>query len=170
MWCTSDISTEIKKWFGFEQKHKVIQENQEPFVGAGRSAAKGFTLVEILMVLGLIMLILGFVYPMINQKRQDSLKAIARINMKDIAFEIERYQSDTDRLPNTLMDLLKSPPDVADKWEGPYGKEKMLKDPWGKKYEYRLISGNEGDGYDLFSYGSSKGKGTPKNEWIRLKK
>lgn len=120
---------------------------------------KGFTLLEILLVVGLLALLAAFAIPaLVNQGEQakiDLAKAAIRPN-GSISQAIKMYKFNTGQYPENLMDLIEKPSDddLAEKWTGPYLEDAGgLKDPWGKEFQYQYPGDNNEDGYDLYSLG-----------------
>lgn len=108
------------------------------------------SLIEIIIVIVLIGMVLAFVGSrVIGGKDQGSFK-IAKAQVETLASNIDRFQTDTGRLPGTLQDLVTQPADAAG-WLGPYTKEAQLKDPWNHPIEYRQPG--ESGPFDLVSYG-----------------
>jgi len=129
----------------------------------------GFSILEILVVLGIIATMIALIGPRITRAIRDSKINSARTQMFDIHQGIVRYHSDTDEYPETLRDLFKKPanPKVAETWIGHYIAEKEVpKDPWGNSYNYKLTPGQD-EPYDLNSNGPDGKKSTVK---IRVKK
>lgn len=118
----------------------------------GRTAFEGgFTLVELLLVLVILALIGGLVLPGIIGKAEGAKVKAAASQIDRISMGVESYYLDTGSQPDSLEQLVNEPGD-ADGWNGPYIKSSILKDPWGREYEYR----NPGDHgpFDIMSYGA----------------
>ena len=118
--------------------------------------ARGFTLLELLVVLLIIALLAGYVGPrLFGQVGQAKSKA-AQAQLKTIADALQQYRLDTGRYPNTQQGLnaLMSKPTEAgsDGWKGPYLMKAVPPDPWGKPYTYRQ-PGAAGHEFDLMSLG-----------------
>ncbi len=79
-------------------------------------------------------------------KARAAASAITRLSMS-----VENFYLDTGSTPDSLEELVSEPHDVTG-WNGPYVKQSLLKDPWGKEYQYRS-PGEHGD-FDIFSYGA----------------
>ncbi|MCX5925616.1 MAG: type II secretion system protein GspG [Candidatus Dependentiae bacterium] len=128
---------------------------------------KGFTLVELMMVIGILAGLMAFILPQINKyKKQSDLKT-AKLILRQLQPDIENYQSDTGSYPSSLNDLIKQP-ENAKNWNGPYiANGKLPVDPWGRKYHYSLKSEDSEHSYELFSYGP-KGKKATKNEHLSV--
>lgn len=121
---------------------------------------KGFTLVEMLVVLAIIGLIVGLIAPRVLGLLADSKVKTARIQMANIESALDIYYLDNGRYPTTsdgLSALMKRPAGLRD-WNGPYLKGGAVpKDPWGHAYHYRA-PGNKGP-YDLSSIGPGERAG-----------
>lgn len=118
----------------------------------GRKALQGgFTLVELLLVLVILALIGGLVLPGIIGKAEGAKIKAAASQIDRISMAVESYYLDTGSQPTSLDALVNEPGD-ADGWNGPYIKSSILKDPWGREYEFRS-PGDHGD-FDIVSYGA----------------
>lgn len=74
-----------------------------------------------------------------------------------LALGIGRYELRLRRLPGSLEDLVRQPPDLNDgeTWDGPYiHNEGLLIDPWGRRYQYLAPGRRNPGGYDLWSLGA----------------
>jgi len=112
---------------------------------------RGFTLVELLLVLMILALIGGLVLPRIIGKAEGAKVKAAALQVDRLAMAVESYYLDTGSTPDNL-DLLISEPGNVKGWNGPYVRASLLKDPWGRDYEYRY-PGEHGD-FDLSSLGA----------------
>lgn len=116
-----------------------------------RYHAAGFSLIELLVVLVILGLLAGLVVPNIMGKTEGAKVSTAKAAVNQIAMNIDNFYLDNGRAPDNLRDLVSAPGD-AERWNGPYIKESLLKDPWGREYAYRF-PGEHGD-YDVMSYGA----------------
>jgi general secretion pathway protein G len=114
------------------------------------AAARGFTLIEIIVVIVLIGLLATIVGARIFGGSDRAKFKLAQTQVDTLASKIEQYQQDVGSLPPNLDALVKAPSGSAG-WLGPYAKEAELKDPWGHALEYH-VPGASGP-YDLISYG-----------------
>lgn len=126
----------------------------------------GFTLVEMLIVLGILVLLLSMVVPrfLTAQKRAKIDSAKTQIGFLRAA--LEQYCSDCNQFPSTeqgLEALAEQPSDLAENvtWSGPYVSGNLGNDPWGNPYQYEYPpTHGSGDTPDIWSYGPDGEEGT----------
>ena len=114
-------------------------------------AQRGFTLVELLLVLVILALIGGLVLPGIIGKAEGAKVKAASSQIDRLSMAVESYYLDTGKTPESLEELINESGGVAG-WNGPYVKQSSLKDPWGREYVYQY-PGDHGD-FDIYSYGA----------------
>ncbi len=130
---------------------KTIDRKAGRAPGVGRAASRGFTLVELLLVLVILALIGGLVLPGIIGKAEGAKVKAAGSQVTRLAMAVESYYLDTGTTPDSLEDLVSERSNVAG-WNGPYVKKSSLKDPWGREYVYEY-PGEHGD-FDIYSLGA----------------
>lgn len=117
---------------------------------------KGFTLVELMLVVIIIGVLVAMVAPRLAGRSEQAKRAAARADIEaNLASALDLYEIDNGAYPEKLEDLTVKPSN-APNWKGPYLKKKPL-DPWGNPYVYKY-PGTRGD-YDLVSYGKSGAEG-----------
>ena len=127
-----------------------------------RNRKRGFTLVELLVVILIITMLATLLVPNVIKKFGKAKKGLARAGMAQIEMALTDFYTDCGRLPTQsegLDALVNEPPALAEKWASSYIKPKLLIDPWGNPYDYRLPGTINADSYDLISYGADGTQG-----------
>lgn len=117
------------------------------------SKARGFTLLELLVVVAIIGLLAAFVGPRYVSQIGKSETAAARAQIEALARALDAFRLDTGHYPSSAQGLgaLRERPASETKWNGPYLQKDVPADPWGKPYVYRT-PGAKGD-FELLSHG-----------------
>ena len=121
---------------------------------------RGFTLVEILVVITIIALIMSLVGPRVLSYLTESKVKAAKIQMQSFSSALDLLYLDTGRYPSSAEGLavLVKPTSAMGGWNGPYLKGGNLpNDPWGEPYLYR--SPTERAKYEIMSYGADGQEG-----------
>lgn len=117
---------------------------------------KGMTLIEILIVVGIITSVLGVVMNRVIRRGKKAKVSQAKIILNALSQSIDEFSMDCGFYPQALTSLLKAPGD-CEEWDGPYVKDKFLKDPWKNDIRYEYDPGlNE---YELISFGADRRPG-----------
>ena len=115
---------------------------------------KAFTLVELLVVILIISLLAAFVAPRMFKGLGKARRDIAKAKMAIIEDGVTKFYIHCGRYPDDsegLEALIISPPDLEEKWNGPYLKRSDLVDPWQNPYIY-IAEGEINPGsFDLIS-------------------
>jgi len=125
------------------------------FRRARRRGERGYTLVEILVVITIIGLLMALVGPRVLNYLTESKVKTARIQIQSFASALDLFYLDAGRYPTSAEGLavLVRPTTGIMAWNGPYLKGGTVpSDPWGKPYQYR--SPGEHGAYDVVSLGS----------------
>lgn len=117
------------------------------------AAMRGFTLLELLVVMVILGLLAGYVAPKYFAQVDRSEIKTAQAQIQSFEKALDLYRLDTGRYPTTEQGLvaLVARPTQEMKWNGPYLKKAIPLDPWGRPYVYRY-PGENAD-FDLFSSG-----------------
>jgi general secretion pathway protein G len=115
--------------------------------------AKGFTLLELLVVMVIIGLLAGYVGPKYFAQIGKSEVKVARAQIDALGKSLDQFRLDTGHYPTSEEGLasLTTRPANEPKWDGPYLSKNVPMDPWGSAYIYKF-PGEHGD-YDLVSNG-----------------
>ncbi|MCK5877758.1 MAG: type II secretion system major pseudopilin GspG [Candidatus Marithrix sp.] len=119
---------------------------------------KGFTLLEMLVVLVIIGLLAGLVGPRIFGNVDKAKVQTASIQIKTIKGALQTLRLDMGRIPTSEegLTLLKTPPvdeNLKPFWKGPYLEENLPLDPWNRAYQYS-VPGIDGHPFALYSLGA----------------
>jgi general secretion pathway protein G len=122
--------------------------------------SRGFTLLELLVVILIIGLLTGVVAPRFLGQVSRSEIATARAQLDAFDKALQAFRIDTGHFPDTSQGLraLVAQPAGEGRWRGPYLQSEIPPDPWGHAYQYRS-PGNGGRDYDLLSYGTDRAPG-----------
>ncbi|MBN1506731.1 MAG: type II secretion system major pseudopilin GspG [Sedimentisphaerales bacterium] len=124
---------------------------------------KGFTLVELLVVILIVSMLAAVLAPRVFRGLGKAKSGIAQTNMAIIADSLTRFQYDCGRLPDEseggLEALLIAPPDLTEKWNGPYLRKSQIIDPWGNPYVYFSEGQYNPGSFDLICLGGDGQEG-----------
>lgn len=124
------------------------------------SGCKGFSLIEIILVVVIIATLSAMVVPRLLGRSDQARSAAAKVDIDvNIPTALKLYELDNGFFPTTeqgLKALLKKPGSspAPQNWNGPY-LEKTPIDPWGRAYQYESPGTHRPHDYDLYSQGKS---------------
>ena len=114
----------------------------------------GYTLTEMLVVIGIISLIAAVLTPAILGQMSRARAKAAQLQLETLAASVENFRSDVGRYPSQQEGLqaLVQDPGSLEGWVGPYARTKALKDPWGRPVLY--VPSPEGHAFEVESLGA----------------
>jgi len=124
-----------------------------PLFCSSRRTARGFTLLELLVVMVIIGLLAAYVGPKYFSQLNKSEVTVAKAQIETFEKLLDTYRLDVGHYPTTaqgLSALIAAPADATG-WNGPYLKKNVPMDPWHHAYVYR--SPAEGAEYEVLSLG-----------------
>ncbi len=118
---------------------------------------QGFSLMELLIVMVILGMLAAIVGPALWGKLSGAQRDTAATQISNIEVALDSYRLDMFKFPASLDELAKNTSNNP-KWQGPYLKKGLPKDPWGNDYQYRK-PGQEGRDYDIYAFGADGQQG-----------
>ena len=127
-----------------------------------RSRSRGFTLIEIMVVMVILGLLVALVAPNIMGRGDEARVTAAKTQLRNISAALDLYRLDNSHYPSTeqgLEALVEKPTGTPEpsNWNPEGYMNAVPQDPWGNAYQY-VQPGSEGP-YDLYSYGADGREG-----------
>ncbi len=119
---------------------------------------RGFTLIELIVVIAVISVLAAVVSPLVFRNVGDAKVVAAQTQIETFELALDAYRLDNDYYPSSaqgldaLVHLPQGQPEARG-WRGPYLKRALPADPWDRAYLYRSPGDSAPESYDLLSYG-----------------
>jgi general secretion pathway protein G len=123
-----------------------------------RGRRRGFTLIELLVVIAIIATLAAVVAPSLFGNVGEARKTAVKSQLEILSLALDAYRVDNDAYPASDQGLesLRSVPltgDAPRNWKGPYLRQIIPIDPWGRPYVYVAPGLANPNAYDLYSLG-----------------
>lgn len=120
--------------------------------------ARGFTLIELVVVIAVIAVLAAVVSPMVFRNIGDARVTATRAQIEILSLALDAYRLDNDYYPTSAQGLsaLTRAPDTDPtprNWRGPYLRKGVPLDGWGRAFHYRSPGEVNPESFDLFSLG-----------------
>jgi general secretion pathway protein G len=124
----------------------------------GRVARPGFTLIELLVTIAIIATLAAIIAPSLFSNVGEARTSAARSQIQIIALALDAYRVDNDEYPTTDQGLqsLRAFPvtgTAPTNWKGPYLRQVLPVDPWGRPYVFTSPGVANPNAYDLYTLG-----------------
>jgi len=126
---------------------------------------RGYTLIEMLVVLTIISMIVGLVGPRVLSYLGQSRVKTAKLQIESLSSALDLFYMDAGRYPTSAegLDALAKRPSEVENWNGPYLKgSRVPLDPWGHPYHYHTLTDHLPP-YEIVSFGSDGREGSADN-------
>ena len=124
------------------------------------AARRGFTLIEMLVVILILAILAALIIPRLVGRTSDAKIAKAKSDIATLSSLLQQYRLDSDRYPTTEegLNALRVRPSSARVWKGPYTTKDIPLDPWGNPYVYQS-PGPDGQDFLVTCYGADGAPG-----------
>ncbi|HXT16500.1 MAG TPA: type II secretion system major pseudopilin GspG [Gemmatimonadaceae bacterium] len=125
---------------------------------AARGARRGFTLIELLVTIAIIATLAAIVAPSLFGNIGDARHNTAKDQVQILSLALDAYRLDNEAFPTSEQGLeaLRTIPvsgDAPANWKGPYLRQLVPIDPWGRPYVYVSPGVANPNSYDLYTLG-----------------
>jgi general secretion pathway protein G len=122
-----------------------------------KTAQAGFSLIEILLVMGIIAFIATLVATNLVGNAEKSKYAGSKAGVQKVAMAVNNYYIDVGQIPSSI-DQLMTAPSNAQNWKGPYLQKSQMVDMWQNPYAFKTDAKGS-QGFVVISLGSDKAEG-----------
>ena len=131
-----------------------LKSNHALVCGSESSKSRGFTLIEILVVMAIIGMLAVMVAPNLFRQQAGAMRDAALSQISSLETALDSYRLDMNEYPDSLAELMENESGSAS-WNGPYLRRAVPTDPWGSEYVYQ----SDGRSFTLISYGADGASG-----------
>jgi len=128
--------------------------NMHRYSNAKSQRERGFTLIEILVVMAIIAMLAIMVAPNLFRQQAGAMRDAALSQISSLEAALDMYRLDMNEYPDSLEALMENESGSAS-WNGPYMRRAIPRDPWGNDYVYD----SDGREFTLLSYGADGEQG-----------
>jgi len=137
--------------------YRNTQKVNRRISAADRARQRGFTLIEIMVVVIIIGLLAAVIVPQVINKVDEARVSKAKADIQSLETALTMYRLDNSKYPTTdqgLQALMVQPTDPSIRhWRIGGYLQRVSKDPWGNDYQY-VFPGTHGKEYDLYTLGA----------------
>ena len=149
----------INRGFFIQNMTLSSADRSNPGIPARRNHGRGYTLIEIMLVLSIIAVLVAASIHLLTGNLEAAKLQTVTSDLQNITIQLKTYEMQAQFLPSTEqgLDALVNRPTrepVPDRWVQLL--KALPKDPWGIPYQYRCPGKHNPDSFDLFSYGPDK--------------
>ena len=141
--------------------NKIVFEEEVQMI---RQHSKGFTIIELLIVMAILGMLAVMVAPNLFNQADSARRDAALSQISSLSNALDAHRLDVGRYPDTLEGLVRNTSGRSS-WNGPYIRGNLPMDPWGNAYQYS----SDGSSFELMSFGADgRPGGTGNDAEIRL--
>lgn len=128
---------------------------------SGNFRRKGFTLIELIVVMLILAILAALIVPRIVGRTTDAKRSKAATDIARLSSIVEAFRLDVGRYPSSEEGLqaLRTAPSDVNNWKGPYLMDALPPDPWGFDYMYEYPGPDGDDSFIVGSYGGDGAEG-----------
>jgi len=131
------------------QQSMTMKDNSHLKRDRQAKLSRGFTLIEILVVMAIIGMLAVMVAPNIFRQQAGAMRDAALSQISSLETALDSFRLDMNQYPDSLSELMENESGSAS-WNGPYLRREIPADPWGNEYVYQ----SDGRNFTLISYGA----------------
>ena len=131
------------------QQSMTMKDNSHLNLDRQAKLSRGFTLIEILVVMAIIGMLAVMVAPNIFRQQAGAMRDAALSQISSLETALDSFRLDMNQYPDSLSELMENESGSAS-WNGPYLRREIPADPWGNEYVYQ----SDGRNFTLISYGA----------------